>query len=196
MLKRILAIAAFAAILIPTTSQAVDHSGQWAAGYYDDDAPLGLRYQFGEKAAFDFALGFDSFSGSDATGPGDKSFLTFNVEVGVPITMVKTDRADFFLRPGLLYSSVPFQLDADAGGPGVATDERASDVQFKLHLGAEWHVTDNFSLSAGHGINIDNNHNVSSGDLINGSKPESTTSWGTEPLAITQIGFHWYFGGE
>jgi hypothetical protein len=192
MLKRILAIAAFATILIPATSHAVDHKGQWAAGYYDFDAPFGLRYQFGEKTAFDFGFGVDSFSGSDADEPGAKSFVTVNVEAGVPITMVKTDRADFFIRPGLLYTSIPWQLDNDIN---PVSDERSSDVQFKLHLGAEWHVTDNFSLSAGHGINIDNNHGVIVGS-VNNVKPKSTTSFSTEPFAITQIGFHWYFGGD
>ncbi len=194
MLKRILAVAVFAAILVPATSQAVDHTGQWGVGYYDRSAPVGLRYQFGEKVAFDFGLGFSSFEGNDAGPPaGDtKNFLTYNIELGVPLTLVKSDRADFFFRPGLLWQSVPYQFD---DGVNPISDERASDIRFKLHLGAEWHATDNLSLTVGHGIDIDSSKGVDAGDLRS-SDPESSTSWGTEGFDITQIGFRWYFGGN
>lgn len=193
MLKRILAVAAFAAIFVPASSQAVDHTGTWGVGYYDRNAPLGLRYQFGEKAAFDFGLGFNSFEGTDRSEtPFDtKNYLTYNVEVGLPLTLVKTDRADFFFRPGLLWQSVPYQRD---NGTSIS-DERSSDIRFKLHLGAEWHATDNLSLSVGHGIDIDSSKGVDAGDLRS-SDPESSTSWGTEGFDITQIGFRWYFGGN
>ena len=195
MLKRILAFAAFAAIFVPATSQAVDHKGQWAAGFYDYNAPLGLRYQFGEKAAFDFGLGFDTREDDDnaSTDPNaTKTFLTYDVEVGVPVTLVKTDRADFFFRPGLLWESVPYQLD---DGTNPVTNERASDITFKLHLGAEWHATDNLSLSVGHGIEIDSSHGTFAGQLRS-VKPESSTTWSTQGMGITDIGFHWYFGGD
>lgn len=190
MLKRVLTLAAFAVLFVPAVSHAVDHSKQWALGYYNSDAPIGIRYQFSEKAAFDFGVGFSSFEGEDNSSatPDTKNYLTYNIELGVPITLVKTDRADFFFRPGLLWSSVPYQLD---NGTSVS-DERASDIMIEAHLGAEWHVTDNFSVSAGHGINIVSSKGVDAGDL-RGSEPESSTSWGSSGLSITDIGFHWYF---
>jgi hypothetical protein len=192
MVKRILALAAFAALLFPAASQAVDHTGAWGVGYYDENAPIGLRYQFGEKAAFDFGLGFSSFEGPDEAEPGEtKNFLIYNIEAGVPLTLVKTERADFFFRPGVLWSSIPYQLD---NGVDPVSDERVSDLTFKLHLGAEWHATDNLSLSVGHGFNILSTHGVDAGDDL-GGEPESSTSWGTEGFDITQIGFRWYFGG-
>ncbi|MEO7295850.1 MAG: outer membrane beta-barrel protein [Candidatus Limnocylindria bacterium] len=193
MLKRILTVAAFAAILVPASSQAVDHTGQWAVGFYDYDAPLGLRYQFGEKLAFDFGLGLSSFEDEDnaSTDPNaTKNFTTYAIEVGLPITLAKMDRADFFFRPGLLWKSIPYQLD---NGTSVS-NERASETLFKLHLGAEYHATDNLSLSVGHGIGIFNDSGTFP-SAFEGSEPEGSTEWSTQGLGITDIGFRWYFGG-
>jgi long-subunit fatty acid transport protein len=190
MLKRFLAVAAFAAILVPSSAFAVDHSKQWGVGYYDPEAPIGVRYQFSEKAAFDFGLGFVKFDGEDnSTSPSsEKSYMQYHVEVGVPITLVKMDRADFFFRPGLLMRSIPYQLD---NGTSVS-DERASETDIKLHLGAEWHATDNLSLSVGHGLTIANQKPVSAGSF-EGSKPEGSTVIFSEGLSLTSIGFRWYF---
>jgi hypothetical protein len=192
MLKRVLTLAAFAVLFVPAVSHAVDHSKAWALGYYNSDAPIGIRYMFSEKAGLDVGVGFSSFEGFDAAAatPDTKNFLTYNVDIGVPITLVKTDRADFFFRPGFLWSSVPYQFD---DGTNPISDERASDITIEAHLGAEWHVTDNFSLSAGHGIDIVSSKDVFPGELVTGSKPESSTSWGSRALSITDIGFHWYF---
>ena len=193
MLKRFLAVAAFAVIFIPATSQAVDHTGQWGVGWYDRSAPIGLRYQFSEKTAFDFGFGLSSSEGRDeATTPiGTKNYLDYAVEVGVPYTLVATERAHFFFRPGLLWTSTPYQFD---NGTNPITDERASDITFKLHLGAEWHATDNFSITAGHGLEIASSKGITSGELWDRpAKPESSTSWGTGGFDITQLGFRWYF---
>lgn len=192
MLKRFLTVVAFAAILVPAASQAVDNSGKWALGYYDSQAPVGIRYQFGEKAGFDFGLGFASSEDIDnaSTTPGEtKNFMQYHVELGVPVTLVATDNANFYFRPGLLWQSIPYQLD---DGVNPVSDERASDITFKLHLGAEWFATRNLSLSVGHGIDIASSKGVSRGDLL-GGKPESSTSWGSAALDVTSIGFHWYF---
>ena len=192
MSKRILVAAALAAILVPASAQAVDHTGSWGVGFYDYNAPLGLRYQFGEKIAFDFGLGLDSFEATDfsETPVDTKNYLTYAIEVGLPITLIKTDRADFFFRPGLLWESIPYQLD---NGTSVS-DERASETFFKLHLGGEYHATDNLSLSVGHGIGIRNDAGTNPGNLEN-SDPEGSTEWFTHGLGITDIGFRWYFSG-
>jgi len=192
MLKRILVVAALAAVLVPASAQAVDHTGSWGVGFYDYNAPLGLRYQFSEKMAFDFGLGLDSFEDTDfsATPVDTKNYLTYAIEVGLPITLVKMDRADFFFRPGLLWESIPYQLD---NGTSVS-DERASETFFKLHLGAEYHATDNLSLSVGHGIGIASDSGTFPGALET-SDPEGSTEWFTHGLGITDIGFRWYFGG-
>ena len=95
MLKRFLAVATFAAVLVPATSQAVDNSGRWALGYYDPQAPVGIRYQFGEKAGLDVGLGFASSEDIDhaSTTPGDtRNFVQYHVELGVPVTLVACAR--------------------------------------------------------------------------------------------------------
>ncbi len=192
MSKRVLVLAAFAALLVPATSQAVDHTGQWALGWYDREAPIGVRYQFSEKAAVDFGFGLSSAEGVDyaSTTPDTKNFLDYAVEVGVPVTLVRADRADFFFRPGLRWTSTPYQFD---DGVNPVSDERASDIGVKLHLGAEWHATDRFSITAGHGVEIASSKGVSSGQLVTGAKPESSTSWSTGGFDVTQLGFRFYF---
>jgi hypothetical protein len=186
MLKRFLSVAAFAAILVPATSHAVDHTGQWALGYYDADAPIGIRYQFSPKAAFDAGIGF-----ANADVANDESVTQFHVELGVPLTLVKTDRADFFFRPGLLYKSIPYFVD---NGVDPVSKERASDMSITGHFGAEWHATDNLSFSVGHGIRFNSSKGVGTGETFASEQTESSSSFtALDALDITRIGFRWYF---
>jgi len=197
MLKRFLAVAAFAAMLIPSSAFAVDHSKQWALGYFAEDAPIGVRYMMSPKLGFDFGLGYSTKEGEDYavsdTDPGATSSNgQFSFELGLPYNIVKTDRADFFVRPSFLMTTVPYFLDNGTS----TTSESVTDTKFGLMLGAEWHATDNLSLSFGHGFGWATGHG---GDAIRGqelnAEPQSTTSITTvgSSMGSSSIGFRWYF---
>jgi opacity protein-like surface antigen len=195
MLKRFLAVAAFAAMLIPSSAFAVDHSKQWALGYFFDDAPIGIRYMVTPKVGIDAGFGFQSEDGVDYSSPtGESSANTqFSFELGVPFNVVKTDRADFFIRPSFAMTSVPYYYRPDNATP--YSSESVTDTNFGVMLGAEWHATDNLSLSFGHGLGVSSGHPVSAGDPWTGTKPESSTSIATTGLTTgaSSIGFRWYF---
>jgi hypothetical protein len=194
MLKRMLALAAFAALFVPTQSFAVDHSKQWALGYFFESAPIGVRYMIQEKVGLDFGFGFDSEEGPDptSTDPDDTSSNSaYTLDLGVVFNLVHMDRADFFVRPGFAWRSVPFyQLN----GPNPTTSERASDVAFGATLGGEWHATDNLSLTFAHGLAITSSHGVSPGEVV-GGEPDAATSINTAGFTTggSSIGFRWYF---
>ena len=177
MSKIALAIAVIAC-LCPVPAWAVDHSGSWAVGFYDQNAPLGVRRQLGERTAVDFGVGVS------AIDLGEDDATTWNVEAGVPFTLVKTARADLFLRPGFLWTSTQYAIFP------AGTSDRVSDFTLKLHLGAEWHVTGHLSASIGHGIEVSRTH----GTFF--FEEEPSTNLVARAFDLTQIGFRWYFGAE
>lgn len=194
MLKRMLALAAFAALFVPTPSHAVDHTKQWALGYFFESAPIGVRYMIQEKVGLDFGFGFESsegrdFASSDPTETTSNS--SYTIDLGVVFNVVHMDRADFFIRPGFAWESTPFFLD---DGTNPISSERASDIVFGATLGGEWHATDNLSLTFGHGLAITSSKGVSPGELV-GADPESSTSIQTRGFTTgdSSIGFRWYF---
>ncbi len=194
MLKRFLAVAAFAMLFVPATSHAVDHSKQWALGYFFEDAPVGVRYMMTPKVGLDAGIGFQSSDGPDYSDPGETaSNSQFTFELGLQYNVVKTDRADFFIRPSFSMTSVPYFYD-DTTNP--ISSESVSDTRFGAMLGAEWHATDNLSLSFGHGIGVTSGHGISAGDLFTSpTEPESSSSISTTGLTTgsSSIGFRWYF---
>ncbi len=193
MLKRFLMVAAFAAMLVPSSAFAVDHGKQWALGYFFEDAPVGVRYMLNDKTGLDLGVGFSQEDGPDysSTDPGATASNTvFTFDLGVQLNLVHAERADFFVRPFFGMASVPYYLDNGT----TVSDESVTDTRFGAILGAEWHATDNLSLSFGHGLGVTSGHGISAGEL-RGSEPESSTSISTAGLTTgsTSIGFRWYF---
>ena len=170
--------------LVPATSFAVDHANSWAVGYYDVEAPIGVRYQFAPRTALDVGIGFSSNSGFTAD-----RMNTYRLEAGLPRVLVRTERADLFLRPGIMLRSTPYFLIA---GPGES-EARATRVEFKLHVGAEWHATDHLSLAVGQGISVMAGDSPFPGALY-AEPPSKNMNWSTRGLSLTSLGFHWYFG--
>ncbi len=195
MLKRFLAVAAFAAVLVPSSAFAVDHSKQWALGYFFDDAPIGVRYMMTPKVGLDAGIGFQSEDGEDFSDPGETaSNSQFTFEIGVQFNLVQTDRADFFVRPSFAMTSIPYYYSDDGGT--TYSSESVSDTRFGAMLGAEWHATDNLSLSFGHGIGVTSSHGISPGEPFeSANEPESSSSLSTVGLTTgaSSIGFRWYF---
>ena len=174
MLRKFFVIVFAIAILVPVTSNAMDMTGKWGLGYFSNDAPVGVRYWFNEKFGLDVGLGFESID------QGDESASSMWFEVGVPYILMDTERANFFVRPGLVYAS----LDDRVYGSGLL-DDTWSNITVKITPGAEVFFGENFSLEAAHGIMIDLMSPPGDGD--------SMTNFGTGAYSITQIGFHFYF---
>ena len=191
MSKRFLALAALIFLFVPARSHAQDHKGSWALGYWDKNAPLGVRYQVNEKVGIDLALGFQTSKGVDeasATTP-EKTFTTFAVDFGIPFNLVRTEHANFFFRPGLTSQMIPYYV----GPSGAATKKTLSNLAVSGTLGAEWKATEHLTLSVGHGVEWDkSNPFVGPGDLL-GAEATKESTFGSRAFDITEIGFRWYF---
>ena len=181
-----------------------EHPGQNAArpraskrGCYFADSCRRNRGQpraFLEKAAFDLGLGFATAKIADdptTVSPNDKKTnLQFHFEAGIPITLVKAERADFFFRPGILWRAVPYYVN---DGVNPVEKKTASQIDVTGTLGAQWHVTDNLSLSVGHGVRLSKAKPVGANDIVAGEPASETNFSGLDALDVTRIGFHWYF---
>ena len=139
-------------------------------GFHSSDAPIGIRWWLnGQKIALDAGVGFGS------TDTGTETLSNWQLDFGVPICLKTWDKVHFMVRPGILYESQDVIV-----GPGTDTD---SDLIILGELEAEYFIADNLSISASHGIGIDNN---------NPPVGSSTTNWTTFGNNFTEVGFHVY----
>ena len=138
-------------------------------GWYSISAPVGGRVWFNNSVGIDLGLGY-----------ADKNFLgstddRFHVNVGVIFNAVKAGNVNFFIRPGI-------ELQTNARTVGAETK---SKMIVTADLGAEWFVTEQFSLSVGHGLQFEQ-----LSDATDDSK------WGISALralGFSNVGFHFYF---
>jgi len=172
-------------LVIPAVGNAVDMTGKYGLGYFSSDAPVGGRIWATPELGIDVGIGFESvdiWEGSDKT-----SATSFWFEIGFPYVVVNTERANFFVRPGLLFG----QLDDRVYGFG-GLDEKWTTMTFSLAPGAEVFFGDHFSLEAGHGIAIDMQKYPD--DPVYGDRAgESETRIRTFGEGISYLGFHFYF---
>ncbi len=188
-MKRIFATVAF--LLVGLTQLAfADMPGSpthksGSLGFHDVEAPLGVRWWFsGQKVGLDAGFGFSS---EPAESDPDESVLGWAIGVGVPFVAHSWERVHLLLRPGLLYES---QEVGSGVGPLFDTI-----TQTTLHISGEFEaeafLTDNFSVSASHGIEFQS----FDPDLPN---TDSQTTFQSLGRNFTNIGFHIYFlgGGE
>ena len=144
-------------------------------GFHNSQAPLGIRWWLtGQKIALDAGVGF----GSNDTGT--QTLSHWALDIGVPIRLKSWDRVHFMVRPGILYLS-----EDVATGP--TTNDTDTDMIIQGELEAEVFLVDNVSISASHGIAIDN--------FNPGGAGSSTTNWATIGNNFTEVGFHVYLFG-
>lgn len=187
----VVAIAALSA----TSAFAGDAKSKFALGYFNPAAPVGGRYVVNDKVALDLGLGFAQAEIADdptTTTAGDsKKNLQFHVEAGIPYTLVSKDKAHFFVRPGILYKSIPtYNM---ASGATVYTKKSESEIRVSAILGVEYFAADNFSLSVGHGLEYVSTKGVSANAMTNGTLASHSSINALQALSITNIGFHFYF---
>lgn len=142
-------------------------TGTKGLGFVTDDAPIGGRYVVSPKMAVDLGIGFAKQSDDDDT-TGDEGATTFNLNVGLPILMHDAGKAMLWLRPGIGLSNTSYDAD------GVDSD---TNTNLSGLLVVEVPVTDNFTVSAAHGLIID----------------LDPTNISTAGLGWTGVGFMYYF---
>jgi hypothetical protein len=154
-------------VVLTSLASAGEHkTGTFGLGWYSTTAPVGGRVWVTPMIGLDLGFGY-----------ADKKVLgtandRFHVNVGVPVDLVQTERVNFFIRPGF-----EFQTNSR-----VVNTEVKSTSLLTADLGVEWFVTDQFTLSAGHGLQL---------EQVNGSD-----DWGISALralSFNSIGFHFYF---
>lgn len=139
--KRTLTILGLAMVMGAALPAAAQHAGEFALGFNNDDAPIGLRYFVGETMAIDAGFGFDS---SDL-GPDNANSYFF--EFGLWHVVYDYGPTYFFLRPAVAYSV----LDDRIFGEDL-TEEDWKVLDLELNLGAEVRFADHFGVTFQHGF--------------------------------------------
>lgn len=168
-MKKISAFFALALLTISTSLYAADPKpGQFGLGWYSASAPVGGRVWVNEMVGIDVGLGF-----ADKNSLGsDKA--RFHINFGVPVNVVRTEEVNFFVRPGIELQTNSRNVNGESKGTAIITAD----------LGAEWFVTKQFSLSVGHGLQLEQM-------TVNGED-----EWGISALralGFNNVGFHFYF---
>ncbi len=171
-------------IVLPLSGKALDMSGKYGLGYFNTDAPLVGRFWLSPTLGLDLGLGFEM---KDIYFDGEKEKATsFWLEAGLPFVIKSTERANFFVRPGVIFAS----LDDRVYGTGDL-DEKWSQITLTLTPGAEVFFGEHFSLTAGHGIAVDI---LSVPDAVGGDRGgESEMTVRTFDGGVSYLGFHFYF---
>lgn len=180
MMKRIALFAALATTLVASAAMAAGPAkGKFGLGYFDPNAPVGVRYWVNEKVGVDLGVGFSQTEDQAETLNG------YRIDIGVPISVANYENAFFFVRPGFIYDTQQ-DLLVDFGPPVVVDKYDINSWAIGLDLGVEWFINDRFSLQVGHGFG----YSSTKADL-----PGAETSTGiqTRDLGISNVGFHFYF---
>jgi hypothetical protein len=168
MLKKLFGLMLVLALLAPVTGNAMDMTGKVGCGFYNSMAPIGVRYWLNDKLGADLGIGFIS------DDDGNETTTTLSFEVGFPYIMYPSERANLFIRPGLLFSSTDYPAPVD----------KRTELTLSLSPGVEVFFGDRFSLEASHGLEI---------NLISPSAGENQTDFMTTASSIVDLGFHFYF---
>lgn len=183
-MKRFITLTAVLLLALPVIGSAKDMNGKFSLGFFNSDAPVGIRYWASPQIGIDLGVGFEM---KDVYFNGSKEGATsFWVDFGVPYVIWERDRANFFIRPGAMIAV----LDDRVYGTGTL-DETWTQITFSLTPGAEIFFGDNFSLSAGHGIAV---QMTSVPDAVGAPRGgETETEIRSFDASVTHIGFHYYF---
>jgi hypothetical protein len=176
MFARKLALSAIAFVALASPTAAKDMAGRFALGFYNSDAPVGVRYWATDVVAVDVGVGFQANDLDTATT------TNFWLEAAIPIKVFEGDRSHFYVRPGVVFGV----LDDRDFGTGTL-DEKWTSIDFTGALGAEVFFGEHFSVEASHGV------------VLNYLSPpkqvssDSRINFRTFGNGLTQVGFRFYF---
>jgi hypothetical protein len=167
-MKRFFSLVLLGVAITTVSARAAEpKSGTFGLGWYSISAPVGGRVWISPMVGVDLGLGY-----------ADKNVLgtakdRFHVNLGIPVNVVMTEKVNFFIRPG-----VELQTNARTVGTEVK-----SKMIITADLGAEWFVTENFSLTVGHGLQF---------EQLSGPDDKFGMS-ALRALSFENVGFHFYF---
>lgn len=174
LVKKVFVVAAALAALSVSSSFAAGTN--YGLGYFRPEAPVGGRVWFTNKVAADAGFGV-----SRVTPDQGDSQTGYVIDLGVPVVAAEAGSAKFFVRPGFTYASSPAPTTDDA-------TNKATQFWVSASLGVEYFVTDHFSVQAAHGL------------VFKSVDPKSAgmkyTAIESEAFGLSNIGFHYYFGGK
>lgn len=164
------------ALVAVSAAPAFAAAGQYGLGYFRPEAPVGGRVWFTDKVAGDVGIGFQSLS---PDGGDTQSGFVF--DAGLPLVAAESGNAKFFVRPGVTFASSPEPTDTDA-------NNKVTQFWVSGSFGVEYFFTDRFSIQAAHGV------------LFKSVNPDKAgakyTELTSEDFGVSNIGFHFYFGGK
>jgi hypothetical protein len=163
-------------VVAATAAPSFAAKGSYGLGYFRSIAPVGGRVWLTDKVAGDIGVGFSSVSQT-----GGSSQSSFVVDAGAPIVAAEAGNAKFFVRPGVTFASSPSPVLADK-------NNKTTQFWVSGSFGVEYFLTERFSVQAAHGIVY-----KSVDPKLAGTK---TTEVASEDFGISNIGFHYYFGGK
>jgi hypothetical protein len=167
-MKRFIALVSLGIAVTTISARAAElKPGSFGLGWYSLSAPVGGRVWVSPTVGVDLGLGY-----------ADKNVLgtsrdRFHINIGLPVNVVMTEKVNFFVRPG-----VEFQTNARTVGTEVK-----SKMIITADLGAEWFVTEKFSLTVGHGLQF---------EQLSGPDDKFGVS-ALRALSFENVGFHFYF---
>jgi hypothetical protein len=167
-MKRLFAFGILGLAMATTSLHAAEPKpGTFGLGWYSISAPVGGRVWISPMVGVDLGLGF---ADKNLLGTADDRF---HINVGIPVNVVKTEKANFFIRPG-----VEFQTNARVVGTEVK-----SKIIITADLGVEWFATEKLSLTVGHGLQF---------EQLSGPDDKFGIS-ALRALSFENVGFHFYF---
>jgi len=168
-------------LIAATTASAKDMEKRLGLGFVTTDAPVGVRYWLSPKIGLD--LGFGLTSTQELQNDNSKDTQTgWAARIGIPIVLIPAgDRVNFMFDPSFTYEDPGFEN---------------SDLKYYTIQGAlefEFFVSNDFSVGASHGINVEITSGVQENPPSTGTT--STTDFNLFGDNVTQFGFHYYFPG-
>jgi hypothetical protein len=167
MFKKLVTLTIAAIIAAPAVSSAMDMTGKYGLGYFTSDTPVGGRYWVNSNFGVDLGVGFESRDQGDDI-------------------IMDTERANFFIRPGFTFGSL------DARPYGIDSESKWTMFSITVMPVAEVFFGDNFSLQAGHGLEIEMLSYPDEPEF-GALAGESRTNIRTLDASVTYLGFHFYF---
>jgi hypothetical protein len=170
--------------------------GMMGIGFFNSDAPVGVRYWMNDGMAVDFGVNLNVQNNqaySTATSTETTSFFDYAFDIGLPIVMHGEENMIVYFRPG---ATIIGNQDFD---PSVSADagDKAYETTFRgeLALGGEFFLSQlgwpNLSFSGQVGVGVDF---VSPRDSdADSSVMFSTSSTGVDITQSANAGFRIYF---
>ncbi len=176
MMRKVFVILTLVSLLVTTAALASEYTarkGDFALGFNNTDAPLGIRYFMSDKMAIDFGVGLQG------TDLGEDTATDFWFDLGFPYILRDFGDTFFFLRPAMTLGIID---DRNLGG---TLDDTWTEFDAALYLGGEVDFSEHFGVTFQQGFGLTSMSPPGDGD--------STTDFGTVGQNVTEAGVWFTF---